>query len=183
MHEICKSGSVGAPELKSRGDPAFSDLLTWALHAGACDVLAVAEQRCGVLEQPERREQAIGRAVGRITIGRDRRPVGELGIGWERFALRRLRRPPTVGDRGEKSRTGLGSHLRPAYLGSSPTRITPGMSGGLESTRDATRGGVNGPARRPRRGGKPLSIDAAKILGLDRKTLYRKLLRWGISDE
>ena len=25
--------------------------------------------------------------------------------------------------------------------------------------------------------------DAAKILGLDRKTLYRKLLRWGVSDE
>ena len=32
------------------------DLLTWALHAGACDVLAIAEQRCGVLEQLERRE-------------------------------------------------------------------------------------------------------------------------------
>jgi transcriptional regulator of acetoin/glycerol metabolism len=25
--------------------------------------------------------------------------------------------------------------------------------------------------------------DAAKILGLDRKTLYRKLLRWGVGDE
>jgi two-component system response regulator HydG len=25
--------------------------------------------------------------------------------------------------------------------------------------------------------------DAAKILGLDRKTLYRKLLRWGVNDE
>jgi DNA-binding NtrC family response regulator len=25
--------------------------------------------------------------------------------------------------------------------------------------------------------------DAAKVLGLDRKTLYRKLLRWGVSDE
>jgi two-component system response regulator HydG len=25
--------------------------------------------------------------------------------------------------------------------------------------------------------------DAAKILDLDRKTLYRKLLRWGVSDE
>ncbi|HEY1551662.1 MAG TPA: helix-turn-helix domain-containing protein [Kofleriaceae bacterium] len=24
--------------------------------------------------------------------------------------------------------------------------------------------------------------DAAKILGLDRKTLYRKLLRWGVND-
>ena len=24
--------------------------------------------------------------------------------------------------------------------------------------------------------------DAAKVLGLDRKTLYRKLLRWGVTD-
>jgi DNA-binding protein Fis len=24
--------------------------------------------------------------------------------------------------------------------------------------------------------------DAAKMLGLDRKTLYRKLLRWGVGD-
>jgi DNA-binding protein Fis len=25
--------------------------------------------------------------------------------------------------------------------------------------------------------------DAAKMLGLDRKTLYRKLLRWGVNEE
>jgi transcriptional regulator of acetoin/glycerol metabolism len=25
--------------------------------------------------------------------------------------------------------------------------------------------------------------DAAKVLGLDRKTLYRKLLRWGVTDD
>jgi len=37
------------------------------------------------------------------------------------------------------------------------------------------------PVLRGREG--PLSINAAKILGLDRKTLYRKLLRWGVSDE
>jgi hypothetical protein len=34
-------------------------------------VVATAEQRCGIIEQPERREQAIDGAVGRVTISRD----------------------------------------------------------------------------------------------------------------